>query len=361
MTVATTPDFNFYINRRTHWTSYLVNGLAIAYVLLGYGFAVFCLTRPSGWVNLIGVGLLIHTLVWAAYFVHEFVHSTIFRYPMWNAVFGQIMLFITGSCYSDYRDIASNHLAHHKNRADFSVFSMPVFLRSLPQPVLQTIVVLEWLYFPVINFLLRWLNAISPFLGQSRRDERSRNAALLLLRGSLFTALAVYSIKAIALYFLSYICFINILRFIDCFQHTYTVFRLGQPLPQYSLEHEEVNTFSNLVSRRWAWLNFLLLNFSYHNAHHRVIRCPWHLLPQLDAELYSRDYRQYVTLGSLINSYHRFRVHRLFNDQGVVLDTENGLNLEQFVGAIGVSFLFTREPLDWLQLPETDDTTIPST
>lgn len=360
MTVNATPDFSFYINHRTHWKSRLINGLAIAYVLLGYGFAVFCIAQPTGLVNLVGVVLLIHTLVWAAYFVHEFVHSTIFRQPSWNALWGQTMLFITGSCYSDYRDIASNHLAHHKNRADFSVFSLPDFLRSLPKPLLQLIVALEWLYFPVINFMFRWLNALSPFLGQSRRDERWRNAALLLLRGSLFTAFAFYSLKAVLLYFFAYICFINILRFVDCFQHTYTVFQLGQPLPHYTLEHEEANTFSNLVSRQWSWLNLLLLNFSYHNAHHRVIRCPWHLLPKLDAELYTRDYRQYVTLGSLVSNYHRFRVHRLFNGQGVVAETENGLDLDQFVGAVGVSFLFSREPLDWLKLPEPDGTTIPS-
>ncbi|MBI4783435.1 MAG: fatty acid desaturase [Oscillatoriophycideae cyanobacterium NC_groundwater_1537_Pr4_S-0.65um_50_18] len=358
-TLDKTPDFSFYINRRTHWTSFLINGVAIAYVVLGYGFALFCLTQPVGWINLAGVVLLIHTLVWAAYFVHEFVHGTIFRQPRWNAAFGRLMLFITGSCYSAYRDIASNHLAHHKNRADFSVFSIPNFLRSLPKPLLQIIVALEWLYFPVINFMFRWLNTLSPFLGQSRRDERLRNAALLLLRGSLFTALALYDFKAVLLYFFAYICFINILRFIDCFQHTYTVFQLGQPLPHYSLEHEETNTFSNLVSRRWSWLNLLLLNFSYHNAHHRVIRCPWYLLPQLDAELYPRNYRQYVTLGRLVRNYHCFRIHRLFNDQGVVIETENGLDLDRFVGAVGVSFLFSREPLDWLKLPEDNGATSP--
>jgi len=360
---ATTPDFSFYVNHRNHWISHLINGLAIAYVLLGYGFSIFCIAQPAVWLNGVGVVLLLHTLVWAAYFVHEFVHSTIFRRPDWNAAFGQIMLFLTGSCYSDYRDIVSNHLAHHKNRADFSAFSIPDFLRSRPKPILQLIIVLEWLYFPVMNFMLRWLNVISPFLGQARRDERLRNVLLLLLRGSLLTALAYYSPRAIVLYFFTYICFLNVLRFIDCFQHTYTVFQLGQSLPQYSLEHEEKHTFSNLISQRWSWLNLLLLNFSYHNAHHRVIRCPWYLLPKLDAELYPREYRQYVTLGKLMRNYHRFRVHRLFNDQGDVIDTENGLNLDNFVGAIGVSFLFSREPLEWLKLPNShasDNVTLPS-
>ncbi|MBE9018161.1 fatty acid desaturase [Chroococcidiopsidales cyanobacterium LEGE 13417] len=351
MTPAATPDASFYINDRNYW----INGAALAYVLVGYSFAIFCIVQHLWWLNLLGTVLLTHTLIWAAYFVHEFIHGNIFRTPRWNSAFAQVMLFLTGSCYSRYRDVASNHLAHHKNRADFSAFSLPDFLQTAPKPILRLIVALEWLYFPAVNFLLRWFNALSPFLGQQRRDERVRNGLLLLLRGSLFTALAIYSPRAIVLYFFAYICFINILRFIDCFQHTYTVFQLGQPLPQYSLEHEEANTFSNLISLRWSWLNLLLLNFGYHNAHHRVIRCPWYLLPKLDAELYPRNYRQYVTLPQLIANYHRFRIHRLFYGQGMVVDTEKGLNLDNFVGAVGVSFLFSREPIDWLKLAASDD------
>jgi fatty acid desaturase len=344
MSATKPPNFSVYINHRNYW----LNGFAIAYILIGYGMGIFFLTRPFWVLNLIGVGLVIHTLIWAAYFVHEFIHGNIFRNPRWDGMFGRLMLFLTGSCYTRYRDIASNHLAHHKNRADFSAFSLPDFLRSLPKPFFWGIIALEWLYFPIINFILRWLNTLSPFLGQQRRDERWRNTLLLLLRGSLFTALAFYSLRAIALYFIAYICFLNILRFIDCFQHTYTVFQVGQPLPQYSLEHEELNTYSNLISIKWWWLNLLLLNFPYHNAHHRAMRCPWYLLPRLDAELYDRDYRQYVTLPRLVNNYHRYRIYRLFNGQGEVVATEKGLNLDNFVGGVGVSFLFSREPYDWL-------------
>ena len=53
--------------------------------------------------------------------------------------------------------------------------------------------------------------------------------------------------------------------------------------------------------------------------------------------------------------YHRYRVHRLFSGEGHVQDTEDGLNLEGFYGAIGVSFLVLREPLDWLKVNVADD------
>lgn len=330
---------------------YLINALALSYVVLGYGLSIICISTSTVWVNLMGVVLLTHTLTWAAYFTHEFMHGTIFRTHQANAIAGKVMLFLTGSCYCRYRALARYHLAHHKNKADFSAFSIADFLNALPRWLRQTIVTLESLYFPVVNFILRWFCALSPFLGKTRQADRWRNGNLLFIRGALFTALGLYSWRALVLYLCSYICFINILRFIDCFQHTFEVFQLGNPIPKFSLAYEEANTFSNLFPGQWPWLNLLLLNFGYHNAHHRMMVCPWYLLPQLDADLYQPGYRQVVTLDKLIKGYHKYRTHRLFSGEGHVEDTDTGINLELFYGAIGVSFLVLREPLDWLTLP----------
>ncbi len=335
------------INQRNAW----ISRLALLYVLIGYVFAIGFISSSRLLINAIGVILLIHSLVWAAYFVHELVHGTIFRRPKLNALVGNVMLFLTGSCYCRFQDLARDHLAHHKNRADFSAFSISDFLTSLPRPIRQLIIALEWLYFPIVNFILRWFCIISPFLGESRCRERLRNTAFLLVRGGLLIGLGWYSLWAIALYGFAYICFINLLRFIDCFQHTYAVFQRGQTLPQYSADYEEANTYSNLMSYRCRWLNLLFLNFGYHNAHHRVIHCPWYLLPQLDAELYPTGYRQHIPLGRLVSNYHKFRITRLFAGQGRVVDREHGLDLDQFVGGVGVSFLILREPLGWLKLP----------
>jgi fatty acid desaturase len=346
MTPTLSSTLTAKLSRRNNW----VNGLALFYVLAGYLFALVCICSEAWSANLFGTVLLVHTLMLAAYFIHEFIHSTVFPNPSLNAIAGNIMLFITGSCYCRFRDLARNHLAHHKNRADFSAFAIADFLSSLPKPLLHLIIALEWMYFPVLNFILRWLAAFSPFFSQSRRDERLKNSCLLTLRGGLFLSLGLYSLRALLLYFLAYLSFINILRFVDSFQHTYTVFQLGQKIPAYSLEHEETNTYSNLVSYRWNWLNLLFLNFGYHNAHHRVIHCPWYLLPQLDAELYPPNNRQHIPLYRLIKNHHQFRIYRLFNGQGSVTDTSEGLNLQKFVGGIGVSFLILREPLDWLKI-----------
>jgi fatty acid desaturase len=347
MTAALSTDLTTKLANRNHW----LNGLALFYVLAGYLLGLVLICSPVWYINVVGTLLLIHTLMGAAYFIHEFMHGTVFPHPGLNAIAGNLMLFLTGSCYSRFRDLARNHLAHHKNRADFSAFSIPDFLGSLPQPILYLIIALEWLYFPVLNFILRWLCALSPFFSQSRRDERWKNIALLALRTGLLVALGWYSLRALILYCLAYISLINILRFIDCFQHTYPVFQLDQNIPAFSLAHEETNTYSNLVSTGWPWLNLLFLNFGYHNAHHRVIHCPWYLLPQLNAELYPPNYCQQIPLTRLIWNYHRFRVFRLLDRQAVPNQTNQDFNLDQFIGSVGVSFLILREPLHWLKLP----------
>lgn len=346
------------LNTKLADRNYWMNGLALFYVLAGYPVGWVWICSTAWYINLLGTFLLIHSLIGAAYFIHEFMHGTVFRKPGLNAIAGNIMLFLTGSCYSRFRDLARNHLAHHKNRADFSAFSIPDFLESLPKPALYLIIGLEWLYFPALNFILRWLCALSPFFSQSRQDERWKNIALLALRIGLLIGLGWYSLRALILYCLAYISFINILRFIDCFQHTYPVFQLDQKIPAFSLEHEEINTYSNLVSLGWPGLNLLLLNFSYHNAHHRVIHCPWYLLPQLNAELYPTDYCQQIPLTQLIGNYHRFRILRLFNRQAIPHATNENFDLAQFVGSVGVSFLILREPLHWLKVKSLHDSAI---
>ena len=339
------------INQPIHW----LNAIALIYVLGGYALGIACIVSPAWPANLLGVLLLTHTLVWAAYFVHEFMHGAIFRKLKWNVIGGKAMLFLTGSCYCRYRPLANYHMMHHKNRADFSAFSISKCLEALPGWLRQIVVGLEALYFPAVNFILRWVCALSPFLGKARKQDRGRNAALLLIRGTLFAVLGGYSLRALALYLVAYICFINLLRFIDCFQHTFEVLQLGQPIPKYTAEYEEQNTYSNIFPKKWSWLNLFFLNFGYHNAHHQITYCPWYLLPQLDGELYQPSHRQYVTLDRLVHLYHRYRVKRLFSGEGHVQDTADGLSLDGFYGAVGVSFLVLREPLDWLTLPDDEN------
>ncbi|OYW19006.1 MAG: fatty acid desaturase, partial [Burkholderiales bacterium 12-64-5] len=51
------------------------NLLALGYVLAGFPVGVALLAAAPWWLNAAGVVLTSHTLVLAAYFVHEFAHQ----------------------------------------------------------------------------------------------------------------------------------------------------------------------------------------------------------------------------------------------------------------------------------------------
>ena len=102
--------------------------------------------------------------------------------------------------------------------------------------------------------------------------------------------------------------------------------------------YEKANTYSNLLSLRWPWLNLLLLNFPYHNAHHEQLAVPWYRLPALHGKLYGGNCRQVVPMSRLLSPFHRHRVKRVLSDDYGVLDTAAS-NADGFIGAVSVSFL----------------------
>jgi fatty acid desaturase len=148
----------------------------------------------------------------------------------------------------------------------------------------------------------------------------------------------------VLLYALAYLLFLNVLRFMDAFQHTYEVFVTrslvaAPPDARRDLGYEYANTYSNLLGERYWWLNLLVLNFSYHNAHHCRPGEPWYRLPALHRSLYGeRRDRQVITCAELCGSFHRHRVARVFAaDYGRV--AASGDRAAGFLGAVGVSFL----------------------
>jgi fatty acid desaturase len=147
----------------------------------------------------------------------------------------------------------------------------------------------------------------------------------------------------VLLYAIAYVLFLNVLRFMDAFQHTYEVFvtrsLAAAPIdPRRDLRYEYENTYSNLLAERRGWLNLLVLNFPYHNAHHVRPGEPWYRLPALHRSLYGDKDRQVITCAQLVASFHRHRVARVFaEDYGSVAAT--GKRAGDFIGAVGVSFL----------------------
>jgi fatty acid desaturase len=328
-------DIRSYINRQ----KLIWNAVAITYTFVGYVAAIFLLMLHQIWCNGLGVILLTHSLLYSAYLTHEFMHGTIFKNRRWNTIVGNVMLWLNGGCYNGFQDLTLQHIAHHKDRVDIFTFDPIVALGQKPLLIRRSILLLEWLYFPAIGFWSRWRSILSPWWNSERRDRRIFTTLIIAIRGILFILLGLISFKALLLYFFSYLGMMIVMRWADAFQHTYEGFPPGTVLPKRDRAHEETNTFSTLLSRRYPLLNLLLLNFGYHCAHHSVMKCPWHSLHELDRELYRDKEVRYISLFQQLKNYHQFRVIRFIEGQGQAVDEKGNPTPDKFYGAHDVSFL----------------------
>ena len=318
------------------------NVLIVSYTFGGWVLGLYCLTRAEIALNIVGVLLVTHTLVYSGYLIHECVHHTVFAGMAANDRVGTLLGWINGACVADYQRLKKKHLRHHADRLDVVTFDYRATLRAAPAWVRGAVLTLEWAYIPVIELLMRGMVIAVPFSDGTPR-ERTRVVAFLALRLVFFVALAMISLRAVLLYALAYVLFLNVLRFLDAFQHTYEVFPSrslapAPPDPRRTRRYEYENTYSNLLSERWAWLNLLVLNFPYHNAHHERAGESWYRLPALHRTLFGRKDRQVITCRELARSFHRYRVTRVMADDYGSVAAE-GARASSFLGAVGVSFL----------------------
>ncbi len=320
------------------------NSAALAFTVLGWPAGIALLGQDHWAWNAVGVLLVALTLTWSAYFIHEFAHQAIFRTPQANERWGVLMSWINGSCYASFADLRRKHMRHHVERADVITFDLQGFLRSHPW-LCRTVLALEWLYIPAVEFVMRGFVVALPFMGERKKAARGRVLGVALVRLSAWGLLAWWSLKALLLYLLAYLLFVHLLRFADCFQHTYDAYPIldETPIPADKVRdraYEQANTYSDVVSLDARWLNLVWMNFGFHNAHHERPVAPWYTLPRLHRELYGDGYPQVVTVGELLKAYHRHRVARvLAKDYGQVLPPGTPQRADGFIGAVGVSFL----------------------
>ena len=318
------------------------NLLVILYALAGWPLGIWLLIQPGMLLNAAGVLLTAHTLVCSGYLIHECAHHTAFAGPAANDRLGVLMSWINGSCLATYQRLKKKHLRHHADRLDVVTFDYRAALKAWPSWLRRLVLALEWAYVPAVELLMRGMVVRAPFRYGRVRD-RVRMVVLLGIRVALWVALAVISVKALLLYALAYLLFLHVLRFMDAFQHTYEVFpshslEPAPPDPRRTRRYEYENTYSNLVALKWPWLNALVLNFAYHNAHHERTGVPWFQLPALHAKLYGEHDPQIMPCRDLLASYHRHRIARvLASDYGAV--GAQGARASSFIGAVGVSFL----------------------
>jgi fatty acid desaturase len=319
----------------------LANASVLAWVSLGWlsSFALMGAKAPI--VNTLGVLLCTHSMVLAAYLIHEAAHQTLFAERWANHAAGEVMNFIAGSAYASFERIRHMHIRHHVDRADLTCFDFKGLLQRRPA-LRRMLEALEWCYLPATEVLMHLQVVWRPFFVSSLRRHLPRALCMLLLRGSLLALLGWWSVKALLLYFLAAGLLLHVLNFFDAFHHTFEQFFVAadQPIPDRKRDraYEQDNTYSNLVSTRHPWLNLLVLNFGFHNAHHQRASVPWYRLPAYHRSLYGAAGTGVMPLSALLRTWHRNRVRRVSADE-YGASGEPVATPDQFVGAHGVSFL----------------------
>ncbi|MDE1907039.1 MAG: fatty acid desaturase [Rhodospirillales bacterium] len=299
------------------------------------------ITRENRGLNAAGTLLLAHSLVICAYFIHEFAHGSIFTKMSRNDRGGEIMAWITGACFASYRGLKEKHLRHHADRLDVTTFNYRQILQHAPGWARKAVLALEWLYIPAVELLMHALVVITQYKGNP--STRRRANILLASRIGFFLALGLIAPRALICYVIAYLVMLQILRFMDTYQHTFDVYVTSTlaPAPAEKIRdraYEQANTYSNVLSLSNPLLNLLTLNFAYHNAHHARPAVPWHELPALHEKLYGANRTQVLTARELFASYHRNRIKRIFADDCGAVHAA-GDRAHDFLGAIGVSFL----------------------
>jgi fatty acid desaturase len=318
------------------------NLIALAYVILGHGLAIALLAVAAWPLRLAAVLLAAHTLVIATYLAHECMHGSIFRHPRWNARLGAGLVWLAGGAPAGYQRLRRKHLHHHIDRNDPLAFDYRAFLANHAR-VRRTVIACEWLHVPALELLLRLAPLAYAFARAELIAERRRVLAATASRLALAALLLSLGPTVLALYACAYLLFVVGVRFSDAFHHSFELVLVRDhgssygAAPGKTRTYEQLNTYSNVISRRWPVLNLLVLNFVFHNAHHARPAVPWHRLPALDARLFGGDRRQEVPMRQLVADFHALRIDRLSADRAVTATSPDAP--ARFVGAVAVSLL----------------------
>lgn len=319
----------------------LANTLVLLLTSIGWLGSFALMAAYSPLLNVLGMMLCAHAMVVAAYLVHEAAHQTLFAIPSVNRWVGESMSFVAGSPYASFERIRHMHIRHHLDRADLICFNFKRLLQRHPT-VRRILQILEWAYIPATESLMHMQVVWRPFFVRSQRRYLPRTAAMLAVRIALLIWLWSLAPKAVLLYILALVVQLHVLNFFDAFHHTFEqhVVAPDQPVSMEGRDraYEQRNTYSNIVSQRHPWLNALVVNFGYHNAHHHHPSVPWWRLPALHRKIYGTEAQAVLPLRGLLRTWHRNRVQRVFaadygTPQGRVRCADN------FVGTHAVSFL----------------------
>ena len=336
-TVARLPTRSLFRDREAA----VANSAILLWVMSGWAVSFPCMAAASLGLNILGVLLCVHTMVLAAYLIHEAAHQTLFAVRWANSWAGEAMSFIAGSAYGSFERIRHMHIRHHLDRVDLTCFDFKGLMRRRPL-LRRCLQVSEWCYLPATETLMHLQVVWRPLFSRAHRPFMARSMAMLTVRLGLLVLLGMWSLKALVLYFVAAGLLLHVLNFFDAFHHTFEQHFVApdEPIARGSRDraYEQANTYSNLLSTTHPWLNLLTLNFGHHNAHHERASVPWYRLPAYHKALYGEHSAAVMPLRELLGTWHRHRVRRVVaDDYGV--PGQNERRADAFVGAHGVSFL----------------------
>ena len=313
--------------------------LVLLYICLSYAGGWYYLFHELIAINLIAMFSLSHGMIISAYLLHECAHNTVFNSKNKNKILGEILSWVSSSCYGNYEDIKNKHIRHHRDRADIIALDYRATLKKFPA-FYHVVAAFEYVYIPAVEIYMHLLVMSLPFTSKKRSKLRTRVFLIGSVRIFVFVLIAMFSIKAVLLYFIAWCLMLTVLRFMDAFQHTYDIYEVLDSelaFPKQDRDYEHANTFSNLLSIRFPWVNLLVLNFCYHNAHHAIPKEPWYRLPQLNHKLYGNSLDHIIPLSTQLKAFHKNRIKRILNDNNNnELLKKKDLLLQ---GVNGVSFL----------------------
>jgi fatty acid desaturase len=317
--------------------------LVLVYIALAYTSGWLALFQANAVVNAVGVIALAHSMLIAAYLLHDCGHNAVFMSTKANAALGKVLNWVTGSCYGRFEDIRYKHMRHHVDNYDPVVWDYRSFLKR--HPTLANVVhAAEWAYIPAVEIMMHTMLVIAPWVIESKRAQRERVLRVLLVRGAILALVLVISPVAFLLYALAQLLLLTALRFMDCYQHNYEViFNLDDTDTVFphkgDAAYEQANTYSNLLSHRFPAINLLVLNFCYHNAHHEKPTLGWYRLPELHRTMRPAVETQTLGFAEQARAFHKHRVSRIYAEEYGADEVKASLKEGRAVGVDALSFL----------------------
>ena len=316
---------------------------AVSYSVFSYVLGWYLMFVAGLMANIVGALICAHGMVIAAYLIHDCSHNAVFLDAKKNARLGGFLSWICGSCYGTFLAVRYKHMRHHVDNTDPISFDARVWIKRYPL-LRRVIFALEWAYIPAVEILMHGVLIVAPFLFDHEKEQRKRLLRVCFIRFSVLAVIGFTSPAALGFYILAQLLLLTVLRFMDSFQHNYeVVLTLHDPQAEFprkgDREFEEKNTYSNFISQRWPWLNLLVLNFCYHNAHHLQPTLAWYRLPALHAKMYPEKCIQQLSFSGQLKSFHKNRLKRIYAEDYGSVEVTRAVNSGEAVGVNALSFL----------------------